>query len=120
MAVLFFNTITELDFAFTAIDEGFAWLYITGIIVLGLSLFAWFGQIFFAQTVIGLGFLAVVETVGNPLFILLIVLQIALAAWTLYRFASEIELTANRHMEKTHLLPRNVTKGGGDGIRDWR
>ncbi|RNF39028.1 hypothetical protein [Planococcus salinus] len=113
-------SIFSFDFSFTSLMAGHGWIYIMAILVLGLSLVMRTGKIFLAQLMLLFAFYSITEIFSNFLFLALVFLQVALAVWMLIRIEMEVEQSYNRHLEKTHQLPRNVTKGGNAGIRHYR
>ena len=79
------------DFRFTALLDGYSWIFIFAILVLGLSLFVGLAKIFAAQLLLLFVFYAVPETLAHPLFIPCILLQFIVGGWLTFRIERDIE-----------------------------
>lgn len=108
------------DFRYTAFFEELQGVMILALLIASLALFMWLLKILLVQGVLLFGFWAVEESFGRPLFLVLVALQVLLAAYFAFRIYTEIEWSLTRRLEKTLKLPRNITKNGNPGIRDYR
>lgn len=120
MSGLSFISTMSLDLPFMSLGQEYMWLLIPALLVLSLSLMLRMGKVFAAQVLLLLGFFAAWSLSASALFIGLIVLQIGLTIWMAIRLVTEIEWSFTRRLEKTHFLPRSITKNGNAGIRDYR
>lgn len=109
-----------LDYSFTLLLAGGQWLFIIGILTFAFTVFLRLWKILLAQLLLFLAFWTIKETFANPFFWLIVAIQMALSAWLLIRLWIEIEWSFTRRLEKTLKLPRNITKNGNAGIRDYR
>lgn len=107
------------DFRFTALFEEWQAVLITGLLVGSLALFMWLWKIMLVQGMLLVGFWASEESFSQPLFWVLVALQVLLAGYFAFRLYTEIEWSLSRRLEKTLKLPRNITKNGNAGIRDY-
>lgn len=106
--------------SFISLIQDNAWLFIPAFIVLLLSLVLRCVKIFSSQVLLLAGFYVAWNLASDAMFIALMVLQIGLAVWTAIRLIIEIEWSYSRRLEKTHFRPRDITKGGNAGIREYR
>lgn len=104
---------------FTLIHEN-PWLFIPAFVVLAFSMLLLMGKVFAAQVLLLTGIFAAWNLESNALFIGMMALQLALAIWLVVRLITDIEWSYSRRLEKTHFLPRSITKGGNAGIRHYR
>lgn len=88
------------DFAFTQLMDSYNGIFILALITAGLALFCMFGKIFAAHLLLLFAFYAAAETWRNPVFWLLVVLQLALSAWTFIQIVIEIEGTSSQRQKK--------------------
>ena len=109
-----------LDYSFTLLLAGGQWLFLIGILTFAFTVILRLWKILLAQLILFLAFWTFKETFANPVFLLIVAMQMALAVWLLIRLRIEIEGSFARRLEKTLKLPRNITKNGNAGIRDYR
>ncbi|WP_281863963.1 hypothetical protein [Planomicrobium okeanokoites] len=115
----FIPTLTQ-DVSFLSLMQENLWLFIPAIVVLWLSLLMRVRKVLAAQVLLLIGIFIAWNIASEALFIGMMVLQTALSIWMLIRVVIEIEWSYSRRLEKTHFIPRNITKGGNAGIRDYR
>lgn len=108
------------DFRFIALFNEWQGVLIAGLLVGSLALFMRLRKILLVQGVLLVGFWAAEEASANPLFWALAIFQLLLAGYFAFRLYTEIEWSLSRRLEKTLKLPRNITKNGNAGIRDYR
>ena len=116
MKVLLLTSTLSFDFDFTALLHEHGSILIMGILVLFLSGILLAVRTFAIQLILLFLFFASEETFSNPLYILLVVLQIALGLWVLWGVKKAVDTTFYRQSEKTLKRPRDITKAGNSGI----
>ena len=106
----------SFDFAFTSLLHEHNLIFIIGILILFLSVILRAFKTLVIQSLLFFLFFASEETFSNPFYILLVVLQIALALWVLWGLKKAADTTFYRQSEKTLKRPRDITRAGNSGV----
>lgn len=114
MLGLSFIPILSPEIAFISLIQENSWLFIPAVVLLRLR------KVFTSQVLLLAGFFIARNLASDALLIALMILQIGLVIWLAVRLFIDIEWSYARRLEKTHFLPRDITKGGNAGIREYR
>nr|WP_304213305.1 hypothetical protein [Fredinandcohnia onubensis] len=96
--------------------EPYVFLEITGIITLAFGVILKSKKVFFTQLVFLIGIFLLTDTTLNLLYYSsLYALQSVISALVLLRYKKAIDRNYKLILEKTHKIPRNLTKGGDLG-----
>lgn len=116
MNALLLTSPLSFDFVFTSLLQEHNLIFIIGILILFLSGILWAVKTFSIQLILLFLFFASEENFSNPLYILLVALQIALGLWVLWGLKKAADTTFYRQSEKTLKRPRDITKAGNSGV----
>lgn len=103
------------DFSFNSLLQEHSAFFIIGILILFSSVLLRAGRVVIAQTLLLSLFFVIIETFSNPLYLLLVVLQVLFGIWMIWKVKAAVDISFYRHSEKTHLRPSDITKGGNAG-----
>ena len=103
------------DFTFNSILHEHQAVLIIGILILFSSVLLRAGRVFFAQAVLLSSFYVISESFSNPLYLVLVILQVLFGIWMIWKVKAAIDTSFYRHSEKTHLRPQDIIKGGNAG-----
>lgn len=103
------------DFSFDSLLQEHNAVLIIGLLILFVSVLLRAGRIVIAQAVLLYLFFVISETFSNPLYLVLVILQVLFGIWMIWKVKAAVDTSFYRHSEKTHLRPRDITKGGNAG-----
>lgn len=109
----------SVDFHFTSLLHNHNLILIVGIVVLFISVLLRSVKTFSLQATLLFLLFVSQEVFSNPLYILLIVLQLALGFWVLWKVKEAIDETFYRQSEKTLKRTRKLTRGGNSGAHHF-
>lgn len=90
-------------------------LVVMAIITLSMGIILKSTKVIFIQIVILLTIFLLKDSIQNIFYIPLYALQIILSALVLIRYKKAVDRNYTLILEKTHKIPRNLTKGGNLG-----
>ncbi|MDQ0427215.1 putative membrane protein YqjE [Planomicrobium stackebrandtii] len=108
-----------VDFKFSSLVHNHNLILIVGIVVLFISVLLRSVKTLSLQSILLFLLFASQEVFSNPLYILLIVLQLALGFWVMWKVKEAIDETYYRHSEKTLKRTRDITRGGNPGTHHF-
>ncbi|MEH7224919.1 hypothetical protein V7112_14015 [Bacillus sp. JJ1566] len=95
--------------------EQYLFLSVIGIITLAFGIILKSKKVFFFQFVILLVIFLLKDSIQDLLYIPLYALQIIVTSVVLIRYKKAVDRNYALILEKTHKIPRNLTKGGSLG-----
>ncbi|MFZ3578413.1 hypothetical protein [Virgibacillus sp. DJP39] len=114
---LHFISPVELDTVFTSFLVENNIILVIAIQTLALSLVLRSVKVFTIELGLLILYFFIQTPVTNPVYILLVLVQILLVVFTFYRFKKAIDTVYQRQLEKTHQMPRKITSNGYNGSR---
>lgn len=103
------------DFTFSSLMQEHQAILIIGLLILFVSVVLRAGRFVIAQAVLLALFFVITETLSNPLYLVLVILQVLFGIWMIWKVKAAVGTSFYRHSEKTHLRPHDITKGGNAG-----
>ncbi len=103
------------DFSFNTLLHDHIAIFIVGLLILFLSVVLRAIRISIIELSLLSLFFVITETFLNPLYLALIVLQVLLGVWMIWKVKIAVDITFYRQSEKTHKRPRDITNGGNAG-----
>lgn len=108
-------SLLSTDFSFTTLLNDHIAIFIVGLLILFLSIVLRAFRISIIELLLLSLFFVVLETFSNPLYLVLVVLQVMLGVWMIWKIKIAIDTTFYRQSEKTLKRPRDITSGGNPG-----
>ena len=119
MNVLQATSLSFIDFEFTNLLHEHNLILILGIIALFISVLLRSFKTTIIELVLLLLLFVSEEAFSNPLYIGLVVLQVALSLWVIWKVKEAADITYYRQAEKTLKRPRDITRGGSAGTHHF-
>lgn len=105
----------ETDFTYSLLIQEHSFFFIIGIITFSISVILRTKKLFLSQLIIFLSIYAIEESLSNILYWVLITVQISLGVIIIYGLKKAVHRNYLLILEKTHKIPRDITKGGNLG-----